>query len=135
MKSRETLIRMQRFLVDEKRRDVAQIETMIADFDRKRVELDQQIEAEQEQSGISDVTHFAYPTFAKAAVQRRDNLGASIDGLKVQLEDARSALADTLSDLKRLELLDEREERSRRADIASAEQRELDEVASSAYRN
>ena len=34
MKSRETLIRLKKFQVDEKRRKVAQIETMIAEFDR-----------------------------------------------------------------------------------------------------
>src|SRR4029078_9157063 len=34
MKSRETLIRLKKFQVDEKRRRVAQIETMIAEFDR-----------------------------------------------------------------------------------------------------
>ena len=34
MKSRETLIRLKKFQVDEKRRKVAQIETMIAELDR-----------------------------------------------------------------------------------------------------
>ena len=34
MKSRETLIRLKKFQVDEKRRRVAQIEGMIADFQR-----------------------------------------------------------------------------------------------------
>ena len=34
MKSRETLIRLKKFQVDEKRRKVAQIETMIAEFER-----------------------------------------------------------------------------------------------------
>ena len=36
MKSRETVIRLKKFQVDEKRRRVAQIESMIADFERKR---------------------------------------------------------------------------------------------------
>lgn len=134
MKSRETLIRMQRFLVDEKRRNVAQIETMIADFERKQSDLQQQIEAEQERSGISDVTHFAYPTFAKAAIQRRDNLSASIDGLQGQMADAREELSDAVAELKRLELLDQREEGRRREGIAKAEQHELDEIGALASR-
>ena len=33
-----------------------------------------EIAAEERKSGITDVNHFAYPTFAKAARQRRDNL-------------------------------------------------------------
>ena len=40
MKSRETLIRLKKFQVDEKRRRVAQIEGMIADFQRMSVDLE-----------------------------------------------------------------------------------------------
>ncbi|MBN8921322.1 MAG: flagellar export protein FliJ, partial [Rhizobiales bacterium] len=40
MKSRDTLIRLKKFQVDDKRRRVAQIETMIAEFDRMVAELD-----------------------------------------------------------------------------------------------
>ena len=39
MKSRDTLIRLKRFQVDEKRRRVAQIEMMIAEFDRMAADL------------------------------------------------------------------------------------------------
>ena len=47
MKSRsESLIRLKKFQVDEKRRQVAQIQSMIADFERMAAELDQQIEVE-----------------------------------------------------------------------------------------
>ena len=50
MKSRsESLIRLKKFQVDEKRRQVTQIEMMIADFERMAAELDQQIEIEQHQ--------------------------------------------------------------------------------------
>ena len=43
MKSRETLIRLKKFQVDEKRRKVAQIEAMIAEFDRIAAELEREI--------------------------------------------------------------------------------------------
>src|SRR5674536_16400 len=68
MKSRETLIRLKKFQVDEKRRRVAQIEGMIADFLRMSVDLEREIHTEQERAGINDTTHFAYPTYAKAAI-------------------------------------------------------------------
>jgi flagellar FliJ protein len=44
MKSRETLIRLKKFQVDEKRRRVAQIEGMIADFQRMSVDLEREIQ-------------------------------------------------------------------------------------------
>ena len=89
MKSRETLIRLKKFQVDEKRRRVAQIESMVADFERMATDLDREIATEQDRAGIHDPTHFAYPTYAKAAITRRDNLKRSADELKAQLEDAR----------------------------------------------
>ena len=90
MKSRETLIRLKKFQVDEKRRRVAQIEGMIADFQRMSVDLEREIQAEQDRAGINDPSHFAYPTYAKAAIQRRENLTRSADELRIQLEDAKS---------------------------------------------
>ena len=95
MKSRsESLIRLKKFQVDEKRRQVAQIEMMIADFERMASELDQQIEIEHTKTGISDVAHFAYSTFAKAALTRRDNLLNSANDMKGKLEAAQDGLAE-----------------------------------------
>src|SRR5258707_14585080 len=86
MKSRNTLIRLKKFQVEEKRRKVAQIEAMIADFQRMGADLDREIVAEQERAGIHDPTHFAYPTYAKAAMTWRENLQRSAAELAVQLE-------------------------------------------------
>src|SRR6201994_5113812 len=109
MKSRETLIRRKKFQVDEKRRKVAQIETMIAEFDRIAAELDREIRVEQDRAGIHDPGHFAYPTYAKAAIQRRDNLKRSANELKTQLEDAKAALTEAFEEMKKAEMLDERD--------------------------
>src|ERR1700694_5333676 len=94
MKSRETLIRLKRFQVDEKRRKVMQIESMIAEFERMAGDLEREIKAEQDRAGIHDPSHFAYPTYAKAAMQRRENLKRSADELKGQLNDAKEAMAE-----------------------------------------
>ena len=128
MKSRETLIRLRKFQVDEKRRRVAQIESMVADFDRMAADLEREITAEQDRAGIHDPTHFAYPTYAKAAIVRRDNLKRSADELKGQLEDARMALAEAFEELKKVELLDERDQARERVAENTREQVELDRI-------
>ena len=115
MKSRDTLIRLKRFQADERRRQVIQIETMVAEFERMAGELDREIKAKEAKAGITDPSHFAYPTYARAATARRDNLRGSADDLKIKLEDARSALADALDDLKMVETLDDREKASERS--------------------
>jgi len=128
MKSRETLIRLKKFQVDEKRRKFAQIESMIAEFDRMATDLDREIMAEQERAGIHDPAHFAYPTYAKAALTRRDNLKRSAVDLKIQLEDARGALGEAFEELKKVELLDERDQMREKADDDAREQAELDRI-------
>lgn len=134
MRSRDSLIRLHRFQVDEKRRQVVEIETMIAEFHRKEAELEQQILSEQERAGISDVGHYAYPTFAKAARDRRENLLKSISGLSVQLEEAKESLGEAFAELKKYELLSEKEAQRARAELSAREQAELDEVALTIHR-
>src|SRR5712671_5778051 len=105
MKSRDTLIRLKKFQVDERRRKVAQIEVMIAEFERMAGDLEREIKTEQDRAGIHDPAHFAYPTYAKAAMVRRENLKRSADDLKAQLETATGALAEAFEEMKKIELL------------------------------
>jgi len=126
MKSRNTLICLKRFQLDEQRRKVAQMEAMIADFQRMAADLEREIVAEQERAGIHDPSHFAYPTYAKAAMARRENLKRSIDELVAQLNGARIALQESAEELKRVELLDEREQIRDRAADEGREQAERD---------
>jgi len=128
MKSRETLIRLKKFQVDEKRRKVAQIEGMIAEFDRMVGDLDREIRSEQERAGIHDPAHFAYPTYAKAAMTRRENLKRSADELRIQLEDAKGAQGEAFDELKKVELLDERDQMREREEAEAREQAELDAI-------
>jgi flagellar protein FliJ len=128
MKSRDTLIRLKKFQVDERRRKVAQIEGMIAEFDRMANDLDREIKTEQERAGIHDPAHFAYPTYAKAANQRKENLKRSADELKGQLDDAKASLGEAFEELKKVELLDERDQARERADEDAREQTELDAI-------
>src|SRR6201989_891596 len=128
MKSRETLIRLKKFQVDERRRKGAQIEGMIAEFERMATDLDREIKTEQDRAGIHDPGHFAYPTYAKAAMNRRENLKRSADELKTQLDDAKAALGEAFEELKKVQLLDERDQARERADENAREQTELDTI-------
>jgi predicted nucleic acid-binding Zn-ribbon protein len=114
MKPRESLMRARQFEVEEKRQQVADLESMINDFRRMAADLDQQIEAEQQKSGIRDVSHFAYPPFAKAARQRRDNLVTSVEDLLGKLEATKRDLALIEEELRRTETAGERSEERQR---------------------
>ena len=128
MKSRETLLRLKRFQVDEKRRRVSQIEMMIAEFNRMAGDLDREIQSEETRAGISDPAHFAYPTYAKAALGRRDNLRQSADNLQGQLDEAKGELQEAFEDMKKVEILDDRERASERAAEAARDQTMMDSI-------
>ena len=109
MRSRETLLRLHRFRTEEKRRQVADIDGMIQDFMRKFDDLDAQVKFEESRNGVTDPTHFNYSLSAKAARGRRDNLMRSIAELKDQLNDAQTALGEAEQELRRAEMLAEKE--------------------------
>ncbi len=129
MKSRDTLIRLKRFHVDEKRRRVSQIESMIADFQRMATDLDREIEGEERKAGISDPAHFAYPTYAKAAAHGATTFCNPLPTSMVQLEDAKAALSEAFEELKKVEILEDREKAAERAEMQLRDQIETDRIA------
>ena len=64
---------------------------------------------EEKKSGITDPTHFAYPTFAKAARQRSYNLQVSIRELKVQQDAAELSLEEAEAEFAKAAALEERD--------------------------
>ena len=109
MKSRDNLVRLKNFQVNEKRRQLQQLQTMMAEFERMAKELEHQITVEEKKSGIFDPNHFAYPTFAKAARQRADNLQVSIRELRIQQDAAELALEEAEAEFAKASALEERD--------------------------
>ncbi len=81
-------LRLKRFAANEAARKVADLESMIREFETMSADLERQIGAEEDRTGIRDRAHFAYSTFAKSAAARRDKLRASVDELRGRLEAA-----------------------------------------------
>lgn len=106
---RDNLVRLTRFKVMEKRRQLEQLQLMMSEFERMAADLDTQIGNEEKKAGITDAAHFAYPTFAKAARARRDNLMNSVKDLKVQLNAARIAAEEAEAELANAEKLEQRD--------------------------
>jgi len=102
MKSRDAVLRLKRFEADEKARKVSDLQHMIAEFERMAGDLERQIRAEEERTGVKDVQHYAYSTFAKSASQRRDNLLSSANGLRSKLEIAERERDEAFEQLSRV---------------------------------
>ncbi|MBM3652885.1 MAG: flagellar export protein FliJ [Alphaproteobacteria bacterium] len=109
MKSRDTLVRLKRFQAEEKRRRVVQLNGMIAEFTRMANELEREIGQEERRANISDLNHVAYPTYARAARARRENILASINELRGQLDEAEAQFKEASEDLAKTQSQDARD--------------------------
>lgn len=94
-------MRVKRREVEEQSRKVEDLERIIREFDQMAADLERQIRLEEDRTGIRDLGHFSYSTFAKAAAQRRDNLRTSTEGLREKLASAVRTRDDMVEQLSR----------------------------------
>ncbi|AQX31056.1 flagellar export protein FliJ [Bartonella schoenbuchensis] len=109
MKPQQNMVKLKTFQVREKRREIAQLEIMIKEFEQMVLELEAQIASEERKSGNDDINHFAYSTVARAARKRHDNLTDSIRDLQLQKANAEITLHEVETELQRMQVLEVRE--------------------------
>jgi flagellar export protein FliJ len=129
MRSRETLIRLHRFKADEAKRKLSAMLAMKADLERKSGELGQCLTDEQRRATENEIGRFAYPTFAKAIVTRRDNIKRSVEEIDRQIEAAREDVNACFRELKKYELIEEQRLRNEQAAEALRVQKDTDEMS------
>jgi hypothetical protein len=86
MNQTDRLRRSKELELSQSRRLAAQLQAIIADFDRTCLDLGHQIAAEETRFRNYDPMDFAYPTFAKAARERRAKLQRSADAFRILLQ-------------------------------------------------
>jgi flagellar FliJ protein len=88
------LIRLRTIQIEKHSRSITQIQKTIMDLEFLVGNLNHEIRAEEARARIHDTAHVAYPTYAKAAIHRRNNLLQSIDKLKIQLDATKNVLRE-----------------------------------------
>ncbi|PWR18392.1 flagellar FliJ family protein [Zavarzinia aquatilis] len=124
-----TLIRLHQRVLDEKRRMLAELEQLRAEFDHKILMLDAEIERERLTTTGSAEALRQFTAYLAGARQRRATMQQTIDELAPKIEAAANAVASAFQDVKRYEIAVEMKQRQRKAAEAQAEQADLDEVA------
>lgn len=109
MRSRDSILRFHRFQFEEKQQQVAEIDLMVGEFNRKLSDIDQQIEAEETRSGVADPSHFNYSMTAKSLRSRHDNLIKSIEDLTTQHDAIKAQADEAEAELRKVELMAEKE--------------------------
>lgn len=133
MKSRDTLIKLHRFRVDEAKSKLAGLEAIRADLERKSVELDVHLSEESRRATENEIGRFAYPSFAKSIRERKDKLNASVLEVERSIAEARIVLHEAFQDLKKLELAEEARQRRESDHLAHVERTDADERSIQRY--
>jgi flagellar export protein FliJ len=133
MKSRDVLVRLHKFKVDEVQRRLKSLREMRADLERKTNDLEVMVQDEQRRAAGSDLGRLAYPTFARSVQARRENIQRSIDEVERQLAAVQEELEAAYAELKKFETEAENANLRERAAEARRAQTAADEAAINAH--
>lgn len=128
------VVRLHKWQVDEKRRQIAELETMRSELVQKLEKLINDLAAEQRQLATSNVVDINYASYASSIMARRENLQSSITEIDVSIENMKDELSEAFKELKKYEIVQERALERERFEEKRREQERLDELSLNMYR-
>ena len=134
MSALDTLIRVHRHQLDERRQQVAELDRLAAKLREELQRLEVETAAEQKAAGASFEAGFGYGRYAAGVVDRRQKLLASIAGVEEQTVQAREALAAAFQEVKRYELAAAHRLKKARQRVSRRQRIEQDEIAMQMHR-
>jgi flagellar protein FliJ len=134
MSTLESLIRINRWKLDERRRQLAELERLFERLGDESVRLEQELSSEQRAAGASLEAGYAYAGYARDLIARRQKLAASISEVEGQLMVAREALAESFGEVKRYEIAAANRQKRDRLAVERRQRTVQDELALQVYR-
>jgi len=117
MSGLDQLMRLQRWTLDEKRRQATDLELLIERLVQDIIKLDEQVEREIEASRANLELQRALPGYRQVMKGRRERMDKSLVDLRGELEKLREQITEAFSDLKKTEqTVKNREQRQRLAE-------------------
>jgi flagellar export protein FliJ len=134
MSALDSLIRLHRWQLDERRRQLADLDQLLYKLRQEELKLDAEQSTEQQVAGASAEAAFGYGGYARGVVERRRKLAQSIVEVEQQIVQAREALAETYQEVKRYEITASNRLHQQRQKLDRQQQRMMDEIAVEGYR-
>lgn len=134
MKGLPTLIRLHRWRLDEKRKQLVALERLAAKLRDQRRRLEEELRAEQDVARSLTGAEFTYAAYAKAVVRRRETLARSIAEAESQIERVMAEVTEAFRELKRYEVAQANRERAAEEEAARRERAVLDDVGANVHR-
>ena len=128
MKRSDSLLRLKRFRVEEMKRQMATLDSMKLDAERKLADLEDSVVRERQRAGDSDIGRLAFPSFLRSIEVRRENLRATLKEIERERAIAQGELNVAFQDLKSLEFAAEQQARRIAEGEVRRSQSRLDEI-------
>ena len=129
------IIRLHKWQVDEKRRQITDLEVMRNELVEKLEKLLSDLESEKENLSNSNVVDINYANYASNVMTRRENIEASITEIDVSIENMKDELSEAFKELKKYEIVEQRAVEREKLEQKRREQDRLDEISINMYRN
>lgn len=128
MSTLESLIRLHRFQLDERRRQLADLDQLAAKLrqELERLEIEQKVE--QTIAAQSFEAAQGYGAYARNLIERRQRLTHSLAEVEQQILQAREELAEAFQEVKRYEITADNRARQQRQKLARRQQALMDEL-------
>jgi flagellar export protein FliJ len=130
----DQLLRLQRWTLDEKRRQASDLELLIERLVQDIIKLDGQVEREIEASRASIELQRALPGYRQMMKSRRERLDKSLVDLRGELEKLREQITEAFSELKKTEQTVKNRQQRRRLAERRKDQAISDEVGLQLHR-
>lgn len=126
----ETLIRLNEWSVDQKRRKLGDLLRLIDGFEAELKKLKQDLINEQTAAAVApNEGGFFYGYYLEKVIDRRSIIQISIQQLEKDADGAREQLFESYRELRKFKTAMEARKAFEKAELANKEQSELDEVA------
>lgn len=132
----DSIIRLHRWQLDEKRRRLVELQAMADDTRRRIAALDREIreEAKSADAAGGEAYPGSWQAYARTMRERRENLEVTLCTIESQVGEINEAIAEAFQELKKFELISEARARRVRETAARREQFALDEIALTGFR-
>src|SRR5260221_5891512 len=128
----DSLIRLHRWQVDERRRHVADLEGLAAQLTEEHHRLDR--EETREQAAAPPEAAATYAAYARQLIERRRKLAQSQAEVAERIERSRAALAEAVQEVKRYEIMAANRTRQQQRREVRRQQQALDDRGADAFR-
>ncbi len=128
------MIRLHKWQLDERRRNLVELEKMREELVGKMRSLRDELAAEQKKVAEAPIVSITYGGYAQQVMARRENINNSITEIDVSIEEMKDQVADAFKELKKYEIVEQREREREVSERNQRQQNDLDELALNMHR-